>query len=188
MLFDLDDTLIVSDLDLRALKRELFGRSDGPILETIEGYPPDQQPALHKKLLDIELDRAKTARLNDGAAELLDLLEVCGIGRGIVTRNNSEVVEMVQKSIGVDFGVCICRDDAEPKPSPAPTLLACERAGVTPENTWLVGDYVFDIESGLAAGCFTIYLDVRGEPLPNEPHLRVAHLSEVTHRLRALAG
>jgi pyrophosphatase PpaX len=46
-------------------------------------------------------------------------------------------------------------DDAEPKPSPKPILLACEKLGTQPEETLFVGDTVADIDAGKSAGCVT---------------------------------
>jgi phosphoglycolate phosphatase len=54
------------------------------------------------------------------------------------------------------------------KPDPAPVLLACERAGLTPARCLFVGDDRRDIEAGAAAGLYTVavswgYLD-GGDP------------------------
>ena len=97
-------------------------------------------------------------------------------------------VEMVADTLSVDFGVRVCRDDAEPKPSPEPVLLACRLAGVSPKNTWVVGDYVFDIQSGSAAGCYTVYLETGRPPLPLEPDLTVRSLSELAEFLVSISG
>ncbi len=54
------------------------------------------------------------------------------------------------------------------KPDPAPVLLACERAGLSPPDCLFVGDDQRDIQAGAAAGLFTVavtwgYLD-GGDP------------------------
>ncbi|TAM60518.1 HAD family hydrolase [bacterium] len=53
------------------------------------------------------------------------------------------------------------------KPDPRVFLHACERIGTTPAQTVMVGDrYDRDIVGAIEAGLRTIWVNVRGEPLP----------------------
>jgi phosphoglycolate phosphatase len=46
-------------------------------------------------------------------------------------------------------------DDIPHKPDPAVVLAALDRLGAAPKDAWMVGDTVFDIRAGRAAGCRT---------------------------------
>ncbi len=64
-----------------------------------------------------------------------------------------------------DFQVIVSRDDdARPKPDPDGVLLAARRMGVPAEELLVVGDFVFDIFAGRAAGAFTVLLQA-ADPL-----------------------
>lgn len=53
------------------------------------------------------------------------------------------------------------------KPDPRVFLHACERIGTVPRQTVMVGDrYERDIAGAIEAGLHTIWVNVRGEPLP----------------------
>jgi phosphoglycolate phosphatase-like HAD superfamily hydrolase len=57
---------------------------------------------------------------------------------------------------GLRFDVCLAREDAEPKPSPQPVRLIAERLGLHTGELLMVGDYVFDMQAGRAAGATTV--------------------------------
>ena len=50
-------------------------------------------------------------------------------------------------------------DTEHGKPAPDPMLLACERLGLPPDECLCVGDSPFDIQSGNAAGCYTVAVE-----------------------------
>jgi HAD superfamily hydrolase (TIGR01548 family) len=50
------------------------------------------------------------------------------------------------------FPVCICMEDALPKPDPTPVLLACEGLGVHPSVCIMIGDTPDDVVAGQLAG------------------------------------
>lgn len=75
--------------------------------------------------------------------------------------------------------VVSCSEDApRPKPCPSGILLACERLGVDPQETLLVGDSMDDVRAGTAAGVDVAIID-RGEPI-------VFDSSYSFHRLNSL--
>ena len=103
----------------------------------------------------------------DGIDELLVRLEASGLRWGIVTNKAAFLTDELVSRIGWArrAGAVVCGDTLPvKKPDPAPVLLACERAGVTPANSLFVGDDQRDIHAGAAAGLFTVavtwgYLD-----------------------------
>lgn len=63
------------------------------------------------------------------------------------------------------FDPVLTRDDAPPKPDPAGILRACELWQIETHQLLMVGDFVFDLEAGRAAGCRTLLIS-HGRSLP----------------------
>lgn len=81
---------------------------------------------------------------------------------GVVTNQQKDLAEKVLDHHGICelFDIIITKDDVkEPKPSPAPILLALERLPANPENSMMIGDTAFDSLAAQAAGIPCILLD-----------------------------
>jgi HAD superfamily hydrolase (TIGR01549 family) len=154
VIFDLDNTIVDSDLDFAAIRAEIG--TDEPILE----YRAAAGEA-EKRRVDEILDRhesraAKTCALCDGAVEMLSFLRTRGIRTALLTRNSRQSVNTVLARHRLQFDFIVSREDSAPKPSPQPIFLICERFGVRPGEALMVGDYLYDIQTGQAAGARTI--------------------------------
>jgi HAD superfamily hydrolase (TIGR01549 family) len=188
VLFDMDGTLTQDTMDLDTLRRNL-GMPEGiAILETIARMDADQRTVAEKTLHDFELNAAHESELNEGCLDLLDWLEAREIGTALITRNTRRSVETVLKKHGLDFAVQITREDGIFKPNPEPLWAACKRIGVDANDTWMVGDWKYDIEAANAAGIFSVWLSHGREQRPFEavPDLVVRDLCELGQRLKAL--
>ena len=172
VIFDLDGTLVVSDLDFAAIRSE-GGVPDGvPVLEYLDGADGPERELALRVLLEHEERAAHGCRLQPGARHVLEALRGMGMKLALLTRNSRNSVQHVVSRFGLLFDCCVAREDAEPKPSPQPVLMIAERLGLRPEQLLVVGDYVFDIESGLAAGALTALLRTDKE-LPPHPRAHV---------------
>ena len=158
ILFDMDGVIINSTLDVRQIKIDLFGDADIFIIEGINALPEEERHAAWGRVEEMEVEAARTAMINPEADELFDWMDSRDIKKGIVTRNGRASVEVIRQRIGRDLGLIVAREDAEPKPAPDGVLMAIERLGVKGESTFMVGDFIFDIEAGKSAGCRTIFL------------------------------
>jgi HAD superfamily hydrolase (TIGR01509 family) len=139
-IFDLDGTLTVAIHDFDAIRTELGIASGLPILEALAEMPSEHAAPLHARLDAIELEIARQAQPAAGAQRLLDRLQERGTRIGIVTRNT--------------------RDNAAPKPSPAGILQLLERWECRAAEAVMLGDFLYDLEAGRAAGTATVYVDV----------------------------
>jgi len=94
----------------------------------------------------------------DGMPELLDLLRSKNIPWGIVTNKRHNLTTPLLEEIGLHDAACVISGDTtpHPKPHPEPVLEAARRANVKPQECWFIGDDIRDIQSGNAAGSFTI--------------------------------
>ncbi len=165
-IFDLDGTLTVAVHDFDAIRAELGLRPGQPILEQLAALPTDVAAPLHRQLGDIERDLADGARAQPGAAALLEALAGRGAKRGILTRNRQDLAWRTLRAAGLDRwfeeGDVLGRDDAPPKPSPAGIVALLERWAVPGSDAVMVGDYLFDLQAGRAAGTATVHFDVEG--------------------------
>lgn len=111
-------------------------------------------------------------RLFDGMDNVLKQLAKHQMPWGIVTNKPRRFTQPLVESMGLHVqAACVISGDdaAQPKPSPATLLMACELAGVEPEQCVYVGDAERDIQAGNAAGMQTLvalfgYLDESDQP------------------------
>jgi N-acetyl-D-muramate 6-phosphate phosphatase len=119
-----------------------------------------QRSQLHQEFLDrYEQAVCIGSALFPGMDTLLHLLEGSGRPWGVVTNKPERMTEPLLEKLDLSHRMaCAVSGDTLPqrKPHPAPLLLACERAGVAPEQSIFVGDDARDIVAGRAAGMATI--------------------------------
>ncbi len=192
ILFDLDGTLVDTAHDLGYalnLQRAHHGMPELP-LDVIRPYASHGSKGLlsvgfgltpenavfetmreeYLALYDQVLTRQPI--LFDGVAELLETLDKQAIAWGVVTNKPRRFTQPLLENIGLlKRAACVVSgDDAQrPKPYPDTLFLACEQAGVNPQNCWYVGDAERDIRAGKAAGMQTVvalygYLGVDDHP------------------------
>jgi hydrogenase expression/formation protein HypE len=198
VLFDFDGTLTRPEaIDFAAL-RELLGCPPGTaILEFIEAIAdPRERERAWRVLDDFELAAARVSVPNEGAEELVAALRDSGFGRAILSRNSRASILEALKSFravtAADFAAILSRENAgRPKPSPDGVLAAARLLGVTAAELLVVGDFVFDVAAGNAAGARTALLTngrtrtgphavpAGGQDMDGTPDFTVATLREL---------
>lgn len=182
----MDGTLTSERLDYDAIRNEI-GLDDGPILEAVLAMSNAERQAAEEILHRHEEIAAMESELHHGCMELLQWLDERCIGRALITRNTRKSVETVLNRHGLQFNICITREDGKFKPDPAPLLLACEGLNVDPADAWMVGDWKFDVEAGNAAGARSVWLHHgRERPFPAKPWRAVRDLCELHDLLRMM--
>ncbi|HIH00716.1 TPA: HAD family hydrolase [Thermoplasmata archaeon] len=180
VIFDLDDTLVLSTVDYARFKRLIIDRissmGDDPGL-----YSPDEgiiglidrfsERMLGKgwtkgqvnETLDefeaimdsVEMERVHETRVLEGARELLEYLDSRGVRIGILTRGCATYAEEALRLSGLRDHVHAleCRNPSMPaKPNPEPYWHLVEQLGLRPEETVFVGDYLLDAICAQRAG------------------------------------
>ena len=163
----MDGTLTLAVHDFDAIRRELGLPEGQPILEQIATYPKVEARRLHQQLDMIELTIAAHSKPAEGAARLLETLSAKDHQLGILTRNNMTNTYATLGAAGLNAFFkgddLISRNCAPPKPDPAGIHRLLNAWGGTPEESVMVGDHLFDLDTGRAAGSATIYVDPTGE-------------------------
>jgi HAD superfamily hydrolase (TIGR01509 family) len=185
VLFDMDGVVVHQRLDFLAIKREIFGNTEGFILERMEGLPEAERRRAEAILERHETAAAMTAEPMDGIQPFLAWMETRQLRRGLVTRNSRKSVELVLGRLGLRFDAVVTREDAPPKPAPDPVWLACRRMNVEPADVLFVGDYEFDMVSGRRAGTRTVLLRSTTMTESANADYSVASLAELRERLEA---
>jgi len=183
VLFDLDGVVVAQCLDFAAIKREIFGSTEGFILERIQGLSGAERARAEAILERHETVAAKRCRPLDGIVPLLSRLENHGLRLGLVTRNSRKSVDLIQSRLRLPFLTIVTREDAPPKPAPDPILLACHRLGLGTVEALFVGDFECDLLAGRRAGVRTVLLCNPVQPSsPNADHT-IASLAEIPQLL-----
>ncbi len=176
VLFDLDGTLVDSlDLILESFRHTMrvhFGDAppDQMWLKTL-GTPlraqfravadtaEEVQALIDTYIEHNHREHERLIRPFDGVNETLLALRARGLRLGLVTSKALRGTELSLAACRLDpgwFDVLVTSDEPIPhKPDPAPLNLALERIGERPERAVYVGDSVWDIRAGRAAGVLT---------------------------------
>lgn len=163
-IFDLDGTLTVPVHDFPAIRSSLgMTEADTDILRFLASLPSDEAEARHARLIEIEYELADLTAAAPGAGRLLDRLLSRDARVGILTRNTREIALHTLGQIGLKgyFSAAdiLGRDEAAPKPHPEGIGKLLTSWGREPDETVMVGDYLFDLQVGRAAGTATIHVD-----------------------------
>mgnify|MGYP005854814503 CR=1 FL=1 len=183
IIFDLDGVIIKQKLDFAAIKQEIFGDTEGFILERMASLSGPEGERAERILDRHERVASEQAELNDGVKELFEYLEREGVYRALVTRNSRETVEIVQKKFSLNLDAIITREDAPAKPSPEPVLLACCRMGLSIEECIFVGDSELDMLAGRKAGVKTVLLKNQNNPYSENANFVIDSLWDIFNLL-----
>ncbi len=169
IIFDLDDTLIHSNIDynkIRSIIAQLFNPPIAEIdakntaililLEKLRLAHPDLYPIGKKRMLELEKAAAETATVMNGADKIPGIMKKHNIESVIFTNNSTETFNLYLSKPRFKFlkGFKIfTRDDfLKPKPDPEGILQILDNFSLTPECTVYIGDSYIDSKAAYGAG------------------------------------
>jgi HAD superfamily hydrolase (TIGR01509 family) len=159
VIFDLDGTITQPYFDFDAIRKEMgLDTNSGPVLESMQKMTPQQRQRAEQILHHHEQKAVTESRLNPGAKQTLSALRQAGVSIGILTRNRRSNAEAIAVKHKLKFDAIVDRDDGPVKPDAFGVLRLCRQFGVKPEQTLVVGDYLFDLLSAKAAGAAAVLL------------------------------
>jgi len=189
VIFDMDGTLVDSPLDFNAIRAEARVPAGVPILEFMAQASGADRQRVERVLSEHEERAALTCVPRDGAFEVNRELRRRGLKTALLTRNSARSVRTVLKRFDLHFDTWVSRDEAEPKPSPAPLFYIADRLGLAAQQLMIVGDYVFDVECGRRAGARTAFVKhARGVEPPPGTDVVIERLSELLDLLPDRSG
>ena len=174
VIFDLDGTLLNTLGDLtaavnHALTAHGFSThteaevrtyvGDGVRELIVRACPPDtdeetQAAVLADYLPYYAAHNADVTAPYEGVIALLTALRDAGVRLAVVSnKHDAGVQALCARFFGEYLDFAVGADGSRPlKPAPDILLYAMERMGVSPENTWFVGDSVMDVQTAHNAG------------------------------------
>ena len=159
VIFDLDGTITQPYFDFDAIREEIgLARDSGPVLESMEEMTAQQRQDAEKILHYHEQKAVTESKLNANAKQTLSALRAAGIHIGVLTRNKRSNALAIARKHKLKFDAVIDREDGPVKPDAFGVLQLCRQFGVKPEETLLVGDYLFDLLCAKAAGAVAVLL------------------------------
>lgn len=179
VLFDLDGVLIDSyevwfhlmndaaeSWSRPAISRDAFRAAWGQGVQADqETFFPDQsigeiEAFYHERFLH----HADHLKSDPDVPAVFARLAACRIPTALITNTPAPLAtRLVEQAGGTPDIVVGGTDVANAKPAPDMVLLACERLGVTPERTLVVGDSDFDERAARAAGCAFAGVGIAGD-------------------------
>jgi len=180
VLFDLDGTLVETNIDFPLMKREMLalavqagltseavqGLDILAVVETADHFLASQgktgdSARLRSRAMnileEIEVHHANLTKEIPFAREMFEELRTRFIRIGIVTRNCRRASEISLAITRLQPDILICREDTKRhKPHPEQLYKALSHLNARPRNSIMVGDHIMDIQSGKAAGMKTI--------------------------------
>jgi len=181
----MDGTLTRAVHDFANIRSELGLEPDEMILEAIAKLPKHEAMAMERKLFELELELARSATRQEGVEPLLAALVAAGRKLGIVTRNSKKLASITLEACNLscyfDLKNIIGRESCAPKPDPAGVILLLEQWAAEPQDTVIVGDYLFDLQVGRRAGICTVHFDCTAKySWPEYTDYSVNHLEQLT--------
>ncbi|MFP4107106.1 MAG: HAD family hydrolase [Phycisphaerae bacterium] len=166
VIFDMDGTLVEPLLDFEEIRRDLGVPVGVGILEDLQTRPARERTRLQARLLDYEMDAAHRARLLPGAAEITREARAAGMRTALLTRNTRDAMEHVLETHGLEFDLCMAREDGPIKPEPDGVLAACRELRIRPDRTLCVGDFEYELIAARRAGAMSALIVHEGSPRP----------------------
>ncbi len=159
VIFDLDGTITEPFFDFDAIREEMgYPKDTGPILELMEKMNPAERRRAEEILSRYEDKAVAQSTLNPGAKDTLAKLRRRHLPIGILTRNRRANALAVAKKHGLKFDAVVDREDGPVKPDAFGVLELCRQFRISPKETLVVGDYLFDLLCAKAAGAIAVLL------------------------------
>lgn len=171
VIFDLDGTITEPFFDFDAIRREM-GISDNAlsILDAFEQMSSEERRAAEAILKRHEEAAVSESTLNTGAERTFRKLHNNSINIGILTRNTKDNTVAIAKKHNLTFDAIVDRNDGPVKPDAFGVLKLCSIFSTQPEETLVVGDYLYDLLSAKAAGAFAVLMKTHKDSDDFEPH------------------
>lgn len=148
VIFDLDGTLVSSELDFSLIKAQIGCPCEQDLLDYIAQLP---SPYMREEAMNIvhqhELQDAQIATILPGVTEAVNALKVKNIPMAIVTRNFDKAAAIKLQNNPLPIETVLTRSDAPAKPDPSALNAIATLWNINASNLLYVGDFLYDIQA-----------------------------------------
>lgn len=185
IVFDLDNTLVSSDMDFRWLREQIGCPLDTDLLSFVEQLECANAHAdAHALILQHELEDALNSQPMPGCQSLLNFIHTNQLFTAIITRNCVQAAEQKITHNKLNIPRLITREHFPPKPCPDSLIALAQEWQLERHQILYVGDYLYDLQAAFNANMPSC-LVTHGKPTPFAPHasLVVEHLNDLESAL-----
>lgn len=185
IIFDLDNTLVLSKLNFGQIRQDICCPDGSDILSFISRLPAQERALAEQKVRDHELDDARHATWLPGAKRYVDLLAQANIPMAIVTRNYSEAADVKMQRNQIPIPILITREDAPAKPDPTALINIAKQWQINHPEIMYIGDYKYDVDAANNAGMLScLYCPGELPSYSSDADLVIRHFDELIEKQR----
>ncbi|MGR5212750.1 HAD family hydrolase [Vibrio rotiferianus] len=152
VIFDLDNTLVSSDMNFGQLRHQLGCPADEDLLDFVEALDhPHHKEHAHNVIFDHEISDAEHSSPMPGCHQLLSHLRNQRIKTAIVTRNCLIATQKKLAHNKINVEVVITRECYPPKPDPLSLQVLAKDWRLMPNEVLYVGDHSYDLQAAFNA-------------------------------------
>ncbi|MCL9773853.1 HAD family hydrolase [Vibrio methylphosphonaticus] len=158
IVFDLDNTLVSSNINFTLLRQQLNCPQDCDLLMHLEQFGDQEQQRLSNIIRDHEIQDAAASSLMPGAKELIHWLTQQGYFIGVITRNcrSAATTKILAHQLPIES--LLTREEFAPKPAPDSLYHLMNKWQLNPQEILYVGDHYYDIETAINANCQSCFI------------------------------
>ena len=148
IVFDLDNTLVSSNMDFHWLRTQIGCPQHLDVLNyTSKIACPVTKATAQQKILNHELEDAQMSHLMPGCKMLLAYIENQSLHTAIITRNCLQAAQTKVTHHQLGISRIISREHYPPKPSPDALIALATEWQISPSELLYVGDHLYDLEA-----------------------------------------
>ncbi|PFG58425.1 HAD superfamily hydrolase (TIGR01509 family) [Vibrio sp. ES.051] len=152
VIFDLDNTLVSSEMNFRDLRRQLGCPQTEDLLDFVERIDhPHHKEHAHNVISNHEISDAEQSSPMIGCHELLAYLNEHQVRTAIVTRNCLIATQQKLKHNQINIERVLTRECYPPKPDPLSLQMLAKEWRLMSDEMLYVGDYLYDLQAAYNA-------------------------------------
>ncbi|UUM32955.1 HAD family hydrolase [Vibrio japonicus] len=152
IVFDLDNTLVTSDMDFAWLREQLGCPLSSDLLSYVDDIECSEERArAHDVILNHELEDARTSHPMPGCLSILEFIHSNHFLTAVITRNCAEATDQKIAHNRLNIPRVITREHFPPKPSPDALIALAQEWQLQCHQVLYVGDFLYDLQAAFNA-------------------------------------
>jgi HAD superfamily hydrolase (TIGR01549 family) len=164
IIFDMDGTLTVPEIDFKKIRQELDVNNGVDLLEYPKSLSEKRRKEYFKKLEELEKKAYKNLKFQEGSIRTLNKFIKSGIKLSIVTRNSKSNAGIIIEKLNVNFNPILTREFSYVKPHPGTIHHILSIWNLKSSEILIIGDFEDDMICGRNAGISTCFFQNKNKP------------------------